>query len=215
MSKRFLKKIGIVSLIICTSIVCTTTSSLVAVGHDLDPGDYNISCLTRNGGLKYLDNCRRSDVVRPSPGLIVQDPHARDQVWHVRRARDGYTFTNSIRKADFEGVLFHSLKFIGGGGSYLNEPEPTRVVEDCCMEAFPGDCVVRPRPLNYSQDQIWFISKYQGSGYKIYCNTQNQGTKYLEAFPGANLVRLKDNNHDQDQIWYFEPCDVKEYDRIT
>lgn len=186
---------------------------------DLDEGDYNINCNTRNRGWQFLENCRRADVVRVRGGLIVQDIHARDQVWHVRRYGNGYTITNSIRKADMDGATYHILKFaaglVGGGGSQLDEPEPTRVVEDCCMEAFPGDSVVRPRQLNYSQDQIWFIRKNQSNGYKIYCNTQNQGTKYLEAFPVEDLVRLKDNNHDQDQIWYFDRCDVKEYDRIT
>jgi hypothetical protein len=37
--------------------------------------------------------------------------------------------------------------------------------------------------------------------YRIYCDTRNEGRKYLEAYPGDDLVRLKGYKNAQDQLW--------------
>ena len=57
---------------------------------------------------------------------------------------------------------------------------------------------------NHKQDQHWFVLPHGKDKYKISCDTQNGGTRYLEAFPSESTVRPREPEDSVDQIWSIE-----------
>jgi hypothetical protein len=62
----------------------------------------------------------------------------------------------------------------------------------------------RPRAPSNDRDQRFQIEVF-GRSFKISCNTNNQGLRYIECWPNEDAVRPRPLSDDVDQLWFFEP----------
>jgi hypothetical protein len=78
------------------------------------------------------------------------------------------------------------------------------ICDGVAMEAFPNEDLCRPRAPSNDRDQRFQIEVF-GRSFKISCNTNNQGLRYIECWPNEDAVRPRPLSDDVYQLWFFEP----------
>ena len=181
MSKRFLKTIGFLALIICGSHVLPKANTTAVRATFQGEGTYVIRCDTQNRGPRCLTYALWGGAIKPWTQVAPTLLYTADitQQWTLVQEGEGYTIRNFMIALP----LF---------------------IQQNCMEAYPNCDDVRARPKNGHQDQTWYIESVDNSHKnKIFCHTRKGGKRYLEAFPNEDAVRPRTGSTHQDQYWEF------------
>jgi len=194
MSKRFLKKIGFLALIICGINVLPKTNCGCLSFSDIDEGDYQIHT-TVAGNQQWLQRYSNSHVTMSPHKLQPTDFEYGLQIWNVTHS------TQKWRK----GCLIKNNRHKQNINTNTDMP--------CLQQSILGHVCLCDESAEYSTTQHWYVTSID-NGYNIHCVTERYDWLYLVAFRNESLeafapeivVRLRNPSNIQNQIWFFDKC---------